>query len=112
MEHAYELTIEIGAYDAKKENDIIKACMVEWNFREHDFSHYTAPDGRSVLLQASAVGIMYENEDRDEVAQRLLRAAWRVNGSPCHVEVHGMELQTMKRETLGWRNSERELHAA
>jgi hypothetical protein len=46
MERAYELTIEIGGHDKNREDAIIKACMVEWNFREEDFSHNMAPDGK------------------------------------------------------------------
>jgi len=113
MERDYELTVEIGGHDKNREKDVIKACMVEWNFREEDFSHHTAPDGKSNILEASAVGILYEDEDKDEFAQRLSRAVWRANnGVLCHVEVRAMGLESMECQTLGWREDERELHAA
>ena len=112
-ENAFEITIEIGGHDKTKEKEIIRACMVEWNFREDSFSHRTAPDGKSDILEAAAVGILYEDEDRHEFGQRLSRAVWRANGGVlCHVEVTGISLQSMKSETLGWRDDERELHAA
>ena len=112
-EKAFEITIDIGGHDRRKEAAIIKACMVEWNFREEDFSHHAAPAGRGELLQASAVGILYEDEDKDEFAQRLSRAVWRANGGVlCHVEVRAMGLQSMTSETLGWREDQREHLAA
>jgi hypothetical protein len=113
MEKAFELTVEIGGHDKNREKEVIKACMVEWNFREEDFSRHTAPDGKSVILEASAVGIIYEDEDKDEFAQRLSRAVWRANGGVlCHVEVRAMGLKSMKSETLGWREDEHESIAA
>lgn len=111
-ERAFELTVELGGYDKNKEQDIIKACLVEWNFREEDFLHHLAIDGKSDILEASAVGILYEDEDKNEFAKRFSRAVWRANGTLCHVEVRVMGITSMRCQILGWRDDERQLEVA
>jgi hypothetical protein len=91
MERVFELTIEIGGYRKDREKEIIKACMVEWGFREDDFEHVRANCGRRKLLQASGLGALFDNEQMDEIVARIERAVWRANdGSICHVEVKHM----------------------
>ena len=88
MERLCEITIEIGGYTKDKEKKIIKACMVEWAFREDDFFKNSSDDKRNNLLEASALGTLYDGEDTNDIVQRLERAVWRSNCGMCHVEIH------------------------
>ena len=87
MERLCEVTVEIGGHRKVREKEIIKACMVEWSFREDDFFHRPSDDGRHQILEASALGTLYADDDEQEIIGRLERAVWRVNGGMCHVEV-------------------------
>lgn len=89
-ERLCEITIEIGGYKKDKEKELIKACMVEWAFREDDFFKKPPNDKREKLLEASALGTLSDGEDANEIAQRLERAVWRINGCICHVKVHAV----------------------
>lgn len=86
MEKVFEITLEVGGHVRDREKEIKKACMVEWNFRENDFEHVPGTHGRKRLLQASALGSVYSEDEIGEVVARIERAVWRVNGSMCHVE--------------------------
>lgn len=90
MESLCEITIEIGGYRKDKEKAIIKACIVEWAFREEDFFKKPSDDKRKKLLEASALGTLYDGEDANDIVQRLERAVWRANCGMCHVEVHAV----------------------
>ena len=88
METIYEITVEVGGYMKSREKEIKKACMVEWGFREDDFEYAPATCGRKRLLQASALGSVYDGEDIGEIVARIERAVWRANGGMCHVQCH------------------------
>jgi len=90
MERLCEITIEIGGYRKDKEKIIINACMVEWSFREDDFFKKPSTDKRKKLLEASALGTLYDGEDANDIIQRLERTVWRSNCGMCHVEVHAV----------------------
>ena len=92
MDKLCEMTIEVGGHKKDREKEIIKACMVEWNFREDDFFHHPANNGKNKILEASALGTLYDDYDEKDVISRLERAVWRMNGSICHVEVRAMRL--------------------
>ena len=92
MEKLYEMTVEIGGHKKDREKEIIKACLVEWNFTKDDFGHHPANDGVHEILEASALGTLYDDYDEKDVVSRLERAVWRGNGGMCHVEVHAMRL--------------------
>lgn len=92
METLCEFTIEIGGHKKDREKEIIKACMVEWNFRKDDFFHHPADDGKHEILEASALGTLYADYDEKDVIERLERAIWRINGGICHVEVRATHL--------------------
>lgn len=91
-ERLVELTVEIGGHQQTRENEIERVCMVEWAFRNDDFYHRPAGDGKHQLLEASALGTLYGGEELDDVIQRIERAIWRANGGMCHVEVRAMDL--------------------
>jgi len=44
--------------------------------------------GRKRLLQASALGSIYDGEDVTDVVGRIEQAVWRSNGGMCHVQCH------------------------
>ena len=94
METLCEITIEIGGYRKDREKEIKQACIIEWAFREDDFCYVPVNrwrgarhGSRKMLLQASALGTAYGNEDKQDIIERLERAVWRANGGMCHVEV-------------------------
>ena len=92
-----------------------RAPKVAQRLKKADMVHVVLSEPRRSEAEAEVIPlhILYEDEDKDEFAQRLSRAVWRANnGVLCHVEVRAMGLQSMKSETLGWREDERELHAA
>ena len=91
-ERLVELTVEIGGHQQTRENEIERVCMVEWAFRNDDFYHRPAGDGKHQLLEASALGTLYGGEELDDIIQRIERAVWRANGGMCHVEVRAMNL--------------------
>lgn len=91
MERVFELTVEVGGYRKDREKDIIKACMVEWGFRQDDFQRVPANYGRKKILQASGIGALFDNEQIEEIVTRIERAVWRANADTmCHVEVKHM----------------------
>lgn len=92
MERLCELTVTIGGYNKPREKQIVAACMVEWSFREDDFTFIRPESGRRQLLKASSMGTLYENEDARWIVERLERAIWRANGTLCHVETHAKEI--------------------
>lgn len=92
MDRLCDLTVTIGGYRKPRERSIIGACMVEWCFRKDDFVLVPAPHGRRKLLQASAMGTLYEVEEASQIIERMERAIWRANdGEICHVEVEVRE---------------------
>ena len=100
MESLCEVTIEVGGYRKEVESEIIRACMVEWNFRTDDFFHRPSDDGRHQILEASALGTLYQDEDEQELIDRIERAVWRVNGKMCHVEAHTMRVNRAGRKVF------------
>ena len=92
MERLCKITLEISGYRQDQEKEIIKACMVEWNFGEDDFFHQPDNDGLHMILGASAIGCLYADYDEKDIIGRLERAVWRINGSVCHVKVRAMRL--------------------
>lgn len=96
-ERLLEVTVDVGGHHKAKEAEIKRVCMVEWNFREDDFFHRLADDGKHILLEASALGTIYGDEDVDEFIQRMERAVWRVNGRMCHVEVRVVDIHVPSR---------------
>jgi hypothetical protein len=94
-ERIFELTVEIGGYRKDREKEVIKACMVEWGFREDEFERVPANCGRKKLLQASGLGAISDNEQIDEIVARIERAIWRANSQICHVEVKHMFMKEL-----------------
>ena len=92
MERRIEIVLEIGSYSRRREADIKKACMVEWNFREDDFVRSRGSYGQNKLLRAEALGTISEGEDKNEIVKRIEQAVWRANGAMCHVAVGTREL--------------------
>jgi hypothetical protein len=98
MERRYELTLEIGGHRREVEKEIRRVCMVEWAFKEGDFTHERAQDQRNKwLLTASAIGSVFESEDIAEIVARIERAVWRANGGMCHVQVTAAEFGRVER---------------
>lgn len=87
-----EVTVEIGGHHKSQETEIKRVCMVEWNFRVDDFFHRPSDDGKHQLLEASALGTIWGDEDVDGLTQRIERAVWRANGRMCHVEVRVVDI--------------------
>lgn len=92
MERMLEITLEVGGYDRKREEDIKRACMVEWNFREEDFIPGHDAPRRMRVLRACALGTLYDGEDPVETVMRIERAVWRANRGMCHVAVGTREI--------------------
>lgn len=88
----FEITVQIGGHRQEREESIVKACMVEWAFREEDFLRCPSEDGTTQLIQVSALGMVLAGEDVQEIVGRLERAVWRANGRMCHVNVETMAL--------------------
>ena len=84
-ERLYELSLEIAGYDRNKEDDIKRVCSVEWPFMTVDFVRIKVPGSRYRVMQACALGTLFEVEDIDEVTKRMERAIWHANGELCHV---------------------------
>lgn len=91
MERLCELTVTVGGYNKPREKCIIAACMVEWCFRKYDFGFVKPECGRRHLLQASAMGTLYEFEQASGIIERIERAIWRANCGMCHVQVEARE---------------------
>jgi len=96
-EQLVELTVEIGGHRRDYEKEIRRVCMIEWAFREDDFSYKPSEDGKHRLLEASALGTAYGDADLDETIQRIERAVWRANGGMCHVEIKTMGVNHLPR---------------
>jgi hypothetical protein len=92
MEKLIEVVLEIGGHDKARDADIIKALMVEWNFREDDFSHGRSRPSRRRMVRAEALGTLYDGETAQELVARIERAVWRANGAMCHVAVGTKEV--------------------
>ncbi len=86
METRCEITVEIGGHKKTREKEIKRVCMVEWAFRDDDFFHVLAGRSRKKLLQASALGVLYGDDDAQDVIARIERAIWRANDGMCHVQ--------------------------
>jgi hypothetical protein len=108
-ERLIEMTVEIGGHRNAREDEIIRACMVEWSFRKEDFFHRPTGDERPQLLEASALGTLYGGEDADDIIHRLERAIWRVNGGMCHVEIRAVGLNSPAQWTPVIEENEHEL---
>ena len=91
-ERLLEVTIEVGGHLKAQETEIRRVCMVEWNFREDDFFCRPSDDETHILLEASALGTVFADEDVDELIQRMERSVWQANGHLCHVEVSVAEM--------------------
>ena len=87
MERRMEVVLEVGGYNREREKEIMTACMVEWNFRDDDFSRSRGAFGQRKLLRAAALGTLLDGEDRDDIVKRIENAVWRANNNPCHVAV-------------------------
>ncbi len=96
-ERLCEVIVEIGGHRPEREKEIIRACGVEWFFKEEDFFHRPTEDGSNYLLQASALGDLYPDEPPEDISGRLMRGVWRANGGLCHVEV---DIKFMKTHPL------------
>ena len=96
-EQLVDLTVEIGGYKKDREKEIKRVCMLEWAFREDDFSYKPSEDGKHRLLEASALGTAYGEVDLQDTIQRIERAVWRVNGGMCHVEIKTMGVNHLPR---------------
>ncbi len=111
MERLCELTVTISNYNVPRIKSIIAACMVEWSFKKYDFGFVKPAYGRRRLLQASAMGTLYEFEDASWIIKRIEQAVWRANGGMCHVEVEAKEY-SRNLEPVIIQEDEPELHVA
>jgi hypothetical protein len=111
-ERLVEMTVEIGGHQQVRENELKRVCMVEWAFRNEDFFHRTADDGKHQLLEASALGTLYSDDDVDDIVQRIERAVWRANGGMCHVAVRVVNLSNPSEWKYAIEETECELQVA
>lgn len=88
----YDLSVQIGGYRKDREAAIKRVCQAEWPFRDDDFAFMPAPCGDNLLLEASALGVVYDGEDIGAIVTAIERAVWQANGGMCHVECRASEL--------------------
>ena len=92
MDRKYDLTVQIGGYKKEREAAIRRACKVEWPFRDYDFAFVPAACGDNLLLEASALGAVYDGENIDAIVATIERAVWQANGGMCHDDVQAVRL--------------------
>jgi len=93
MEKVIEITMEISGYNKERESEIMRVCMVEWSFREEDFSPSRGNRVQKRMLRAAALGTLYDGEDMANIVGRIERAVWRANCGMCHVAVGTREVE-------------------
>jgi hypothetical protein len=94
MSRAYEMYVEIRAFDADQRIEIESAVSEEWNFVDWYFEN-----GASPRLTASGRSNLCGGETEEEFADRLYEAIEKANGKPCALTLDATCLENLPRET-------------
>ena len=94
MSRLYNMSLEVTGFKMPNAKKIMAAAKKEWPFDDFMFNEDT---GR---ITGSGDANLCGGESEDEFANRLTRAIFKANGSPCKVVINATYLEDLPFETF------------